>query len=359
MKVLTAIGARPQFIKAAPVSAALAAAGVSEVLVHSGQHYDHGMSQIFFDELGLRAPDVHLGVGSGSHAEQTAKMLVGFERVIVRERPDWVIVHGDTNSTLAAALAAAKLQTKIAHNEAGLRSFNRAMPEEHNRVLTDHCSDMLMCPTQSAAEQLRREGIERGVHVVGDVMYDACLRFGALAEQRSRVLAQLGLAAKKYLLVTLHRPYTVDSPERLGRILGALGRAGEPVILPQHPRLALRLREQGKSVAGNIKLIDPVGYLDMQQLEKHARMILTDSGGVQKESYFHGVPCVTLRPETEWTETVAAGWNKVVDADEQAITQCVHERFWPDARPQLFGAGDAAQRIVAVLTSAQRSSATS
>lgn len=349
MKVLTAVGARPQFIKAAPVSEALVEAGVREVLVHSGQHYDQGMSQVFFDELGLREPDVNLGAGSGSHAEQTAKMLVGFEQVILREQPDFVIVHGDTNSTLAAALAAAKLQIKVAHNEAGLRSFNRSMPEEHNRVLTDHCSDVLFCPTQAAVEQLRREGVSRHVHAIGDVMYDACLRFEQLAAARSQILERLRLVPSGYLLATLHRPYNVDSSERLSRILRAFGRLAEPIVLPQHPRLSLRLGEHGIEVPPNVRLIDPVGYLDMALLEKNARLILTDSGGVQKEAYFYGVPCLTLRPETEWRETVDAGWNRLLDADEDAICSAVRERFWPDARPELFGDGHAAERLVAVL----------
>jgi UDP-GlcNAc3NAcA epimerase len=349
MKVLTAIGARPQFIKAAPVCEALARAGVQEVLVHSGQHYDTSMSQVFFTELGLREPDVNLAAGSGTHAEQTAKMLVGFEQVIAHERPDFVIVHGDTNSTLAAALAAAKLHVRVAHNEAGLRSFNRSMPEEHNRVLTDHCSDVLLCPTAAAVEQLRREGLAERAHMIGDVMYDACLRFGRLAERRSTILDALQLRQGHYLLSTLHRPYNVDSRERLAAILRAFGRAGEPIVLPQHPRLSLRIREHGLQVPQNVRLIEPVGYLDMTQLEQHARLILTDSGGVQKEAYFYSVPCLTLRPETEWRETVDSGWNRLLDADESAIVTAVSERFWPEQRPDLFGDGRAANRLVETL----------
>jgi UDP-N-acetylglucosamine 2-epimerase len=356
MKVLTAIGARPQFIKAAPVSRAFERAGIHEVVVHSGQHYDHDMSGVFFEELGLREPDVNLGAGSGSHAEQTARMLIGFEQAIGDMEPDWVIVHGDTNSTLAAALAAVKLGVRVGHNEAGLRSFNRVMPEEHNRVLTDHCADLLFCPTSRAAEQLSREGIRDGVHVVGDVMYDTCLLFGGLASDRSRVLERLGVVAGGYLLATLHRPYNVDSRDRMTRLLGAFARTGEPVVLPQHPRLARRLAEFALPVPKNVLLTEPVGYLDMTQLERRARLILTDSGGVQKEAYFHGVPCVTLRTETEWMETVEVGWNRVVDADEDAILECVRQRFWPDARPEVFGDGRAAERLVALL--AQRDSPT-
>ncbi len=349
MKILTAIGARPQFIKAAPVSEALARAGAREVLVHSGQHYDHGMSQVFFDELGLREPDLNLGVGSGSHAEQTARMLVGFEQAIARERPDVVIVHGDTNSTLAAALAAVKLGVKVAHNEAGLRSFNRSMPEEHNRVLTDHCADLLLCPTQAARERLEQEGLGDRAHVIGDVMYDACLRFAALATARSRILETLGIAPRGYLLATLHRPYTVDAPLRLAGVMRAFARLDGEVVLPRHPRLALRMQELGIAAPPNVRAIEPVGYLDMAMLEKNARLILTDSGGVQKEAYFYGVPCLTLRPETEWRETVEAGWNRIVDADQDAIVRAAGERIWPAQRPQLFGDGHAAEKLVALL----------
>jgi UDP-N-acetylglucosamine 2-epimerase len=288
-------------------------------------------------------------VGSGSHAEQTAKMLVGFEEVIMRERPDWVIVHGDTNSTLAAAIAAVKLGVRVAHNESGLRSFNRAMPEEHNRVLTDHCADVLLCPTQSAVDQLGREGLTRGVHLVGDVMYDASVRFAALAAERSRVLERLGVEAGRFLLATLHRPYNVDSRERLAAMLAAFGRVQDKIILPQHPRLARRIAEHGLVVPPNVLLIEPVGYLDMVMLEKNSRMILTDSGGVQKEAYFYGVPCITLRPETEWIETVAVGWNHLVDADEAAIVAAVNAGRRPEQRPPLFGDGHAAERIVSVL----------
>jgi UDP-GlcNAc3NAcA epimerase len=355
VKVLSAIGARPQLVKAAPVSAALERAGVREILVHSGQHYDHGTSQVFFDELGLRAPDVNLGVGSGSHAEQTAGMLVGFEQVIARERPDFVIVHGDTNSTLAAALAAVKLGVAVAHNEAGLRSFNRAMPEEHNRVLTDHCADLLLCPTARAEEQLGKEGRSHGVHLVGDVMYDACLSFAPLAIERSRVLERLGVSARTYLLATLHRPHNVDSPERLQRIMDGLAAAALPVVLPQHPRLARRIAESGTVVPGNVRTIAAVGYLDMVQLERNAQLIVTDSGGVQKEAYFHAVPCITVRSETEWTETVETGWNRLVAADRAAIAAAiaVHER--PAQRPPLFGDGHAAERLVQVLRAAHAS----
>jgi UDP-GlcNAc3NAcA epimerase len=349
MKVFTAIGARPQFIKAAPLSAALAAAGVDEVIVHSGQHYDHSMSQVFFDELGLRAPDLNLGVGSGSHGRQTGQMLERFEAAILAQRPDWVLVHGDTNSTLAAALAAVKLGVPVAHNEAGLRSFNRAMPEEHNRVLTDHCADLLLCPTERAYLQLQHEGIARPRHLVGDVMYDALLSFSALAESRSQILERVGLQPGAYMLATLHRTYNVDDASRLATIFTAFGQADCTIVLPMHPRLALRLREYNTPIAPNLRLIEAVGYLDMLMLERHARLIMTDSGGVQKEAYFHEVPCLTLRPETEWIETVEAGWNVLVDADASRIASGMRDQKWPTQTAQLFGDGKAAHKIVQLL----------
>lgn len=352
MKVLSAVGARPQFIKAAPVSAALREAGIEEILVHSGQHYDYGMSEVFFRELDIPEPHVNLGVGSGSHGLQTGEMLSRFERVMLEHRPDWVIVHGDTNSTIAAALAGVKLHLPVAHNEAGLRSHNRSMPEEHNRVLTDHCADLLLCPTEAAVEQLAREGITRGVHRVGDVMLDAALRFGAVAEETSRILERLGLEPGGYRLATLHRPYNVDSPPRLAAVFRAFARSELPIVLPCHPRLRQRMAEQGLAAPAPVHAIDPVGYLDMLMLEKHARMILTDSGGVQKEAYFYGVPCLTLRPETEWVETVAAGWNRLTDADEARIAEAMRDEGWPEDREPLFGDGSAAEEIVRLLAAA-------
>jgi len=348
MKVLTAIGARPQFIKAAPISEALRDAGVREVVVHSGQHYDHGMSQVFFDELGMPPPDVNLGVGSASHGRQTGEMLAGFEQAMMDHRPDWVVVHGDTNSTIAAALAAVKLGMKVAHNEAGLRSFNRSMPEEHNRVLTDHCADALFCPTPVAVDQLAREGIRENVHLVGDVMLDASIRFARIAKEKSGILAALGLSPGGYLLATLHRPYNVDSKERLEAIFLAFGAQPERIVLPCHPRLRGRLAAHGILAPANLVLIDPVGYLDMAMLEQSARMIITDSGGVQKEAYFYAVPCVTVRPETEWVETVAAGWNRLAGTGEEII-DAITRRWWPDAHEQLYGDGRAARRIVEIL----------
>jgi len=357
MKVVSVVGARPQFIKAAPVGQALRAANHTEVLVHTGQHYDDEMSAVFFREMEIPEPDYNLGVGSGPHGWQTGQMLIRIEEVLLAEKPDWVLVYGDTNSTLAGALAAVKLRIPLAHVEAGLRSFNREMPEEHNRVLTDHCSDLLFCPTQTAVDNLAREGITGdkdhriGVHLVGDTMYDAVLQFAEIARQRSTILQDLGLKPKGYLLATVHRPYNTDIPENLRNILAAFAEIEEPIIFPIHPRTRQRIVEFGlsnvKRETWNVKLIEPVGYLDMLALEQHARMILTDSGGMQKEAYFFGVPCVTLRPETEWVETVEAGWNVVVAASRAQIVGVVNGREWPKGMPPaMFGDGRAAPGIV-------------
>ena len=361
MKVVPVVGARPQFIKAAPVSKALREAGHREFLVHTGQHYDYGMSQVFFDELGLPEPDINLGIGSGPHGKQTGQMLTGIEEILLAEKPDWALVYGDTNSTLAGALAACKLHIPLAHVEAGLRSFNREMPEEHNRVLTDHCSDLLFCPTQTAVDNLRREGITQGVHLVGDTMYDAVLQFSEIARQRSTILKDLGLEPKKFLLATVHRPANTDDPENLRNILTAFAEIEEPIIFPVHPRTRQKINElgllnpkpktsaeTGRSIQ-NPKYIDPVGYLDMIQLEQAARMILTDSGGIQKEAYWLGVPCVTLRNETEWVETVQAGWNILAGSDLSRIINAV-KGFVPSSDSfNSDGTNQSAKRCVEVL----------
>ena len=354
MKVVSVVGARPQFIKAAPVGKALRAAGHTEVLVHTGQHYDDEMSAVFFRELEIPEPDYNLGVGSGPHGWQTGQMLMRIEEVLMAEKPDWVLVYGDTNSTLAGALAAVKLHIPLAHVEAGLRSFNREMPEEHNRVLTDHCSDLLFCPTQTAVDNLAREGITQGVHLVGDTMYDAVLQFSEIARQRSTILQDLGLKPRGYLLATIHRPYNTDVPENLRNILTAFLETGEPIVFPVHPRTRREI-DQLNGVANpdfncNVKMIEPVGYLDMLVLEQSARAILTDSGGVQKEAYFFSVPCVTLRPDTEWVETVDAGWNVVVGASREAIVKAVSNCGLGQRTPsQIFGDGRAAKRVVHLL----------
>ncbi|MFB0516674.1 MAG: non-hydrolyzing UDP-N-acetylglucosamine 2-epimerase [Candidatus Neomarinimicrobiota bacterium] len=360
MKVVSVLGARPQFIKAVPVSRALKAAGCSEFLLHTGQHYDYGLSKVFFDELSIPEPDVNLGVGSGSHARQTGEMLMGIEAILMAEKPDWALVYGDTNTTLAGALAAAKLQAPLAHIEAGLRSYNREMPEEHNRVLADHCADLLFCPTQTAVENLAREGVTKGVHLVGDTMYDALLQFLEVAEMRSTTLSDLDLEPGGYLLATVHRPSNTDNPENLSQILAALNEVGEPVVFPVHPRTREKI-DQIKSeskllhIGGQVKLLAPVGYLDMLMLEKNARFILTDSGGMQKEAYLLGVPCITLRHETEWVETVQAGWNILSGPDKEAILHGLTAFHDPVPAPaQVYGDGRAAERIVSLLREVKR-----
>ena len=351
MKVLTIVGARPQFIKAWPVGRALRAAGIHEHLVHTGLHYDDRMSQVFFDEMGIRRPDRNLEVGSGLHGAQTGRMLMALEQVMLEERPDWVLVYGDTNTTLAGAVAACKLEIPIAHVEAGLRSYNRSMPEEHNRVLTDHCSALLLCPTETAVDNLGREGVSRGVHLVGDVMYDAVLHFGALARERSQVLSSVGVSEGRYYLATIHRAYNTDDPARLLSLLGALDRLDAPVVLPIHPRTRSRLSEFAPTIAhSRVRLVEPVGYLDMLRLEQGAKAIVTDSGGVQKEAFFFRVPCFTLRPETEWIETVRSGWNTLVGDDGSTLSDIVGRWQRPStATRQYFGTGNAAERIASLL----------
>jgi UDP-GlcNAc3NAcA epimerase len=354
MKVVTIVGARPQFIKAAPVSKALREAGHSEFLLHTGQHYDYGMSQVFFEELGLATVDVNLDVRSGNHGQQTGQMLIGIEKVLFKEKTEWVLVYGDTNSTLAGALAAVKLQIPLAHVEAGLRSYNREMPEELNRVLTDHCADILFCPTQTAVDNLAREGITLGVHLVGDTMYEAVLQFSEIARQRSTILRDLELQPKKYLLATVHRASNTDDPENLRNILAAFAEIQEPIIFPVHPRTRQKISELGldtsQSKIKNPQFIDPVGYLDMLMLEQNSRLILTDSGGMQKEAYWLGVPCVTLREETEWVETVESGRNVLVGTEPDRILAGLKHIFPSSDQPSaLFGAGQSAQEIVRIL----------
>ncbi|MGQ0764486.1 MAG: non-hydrolyzing UDP-N-acetylglucosamine 2-epimerase [Gemmatimonadota bacterium] len=343
MKVFTVVGARPQFIKAAPVSAALSKVGLDEYLVHTGQHYDPSMSEIFFSELGMAAPHENLGVGSGPHGEQTGRMLALLEVSMLKQKPGLVLVYGDTNSTLAGALAACKLGIPVAHVEAGLRSFNRSMPEEHNRVVTDHCSDLLFAPTEAATENLRREGIVLGVEQVGDVMFDAALRFCDLAVEKSTIVERLGFDDGEFYLATIHRAGNTDDPRRLAALFAALETLPLPTVLPLHPRTRARLVDGGVSPA--VRIIDPVGYLDMLRLVGAATGIITDSGGVQKEAFFLGVPCFTLRSETEWVETVASGWNTLVPDRPGALADCVSAWRTPSARPDFYGDGDASGRI--------------
>lgn len=327
MKLVSIVGARPQFIKCAPVSRALQEVA-QEVLVHTGQHYDDSMSGVFFRELGLPEPDYHLGVGSGSHGYQTGEMLMKVEEVIQKEQPDWVLVYGDTNSTLAGALAAAKLHIPVAHVEAGLRSHNRKMPEEINRLVTDHLSALLLCPTETAVENLKQEGITKGVYLVGDVMYDALLDGVAIAERTSKILERLSVEPHGYILATVHRAENTDDYHRLDGIVTALDKlagAGRKVVFPVHPRTQKLLDAHSFKLSEGIIRIDPVSYLDMVRLESMARCILTDSGGIQKEAYWLQVPCLTLRDETEWEETVRSGWNRLVGADPDRILRAAEK----------------------------------
>lgn len=356
MKILTVLGARPQFVKASPLCAALRAAGHQEVLVHTGQHYDDRMSKIFFDELPLPRPDVNLGIGGGGHGEQTGRMLVALEPVVRAERPDKVLVYGDTNSTLAGALVASKLRVPLAHVEAGLRSYDRAMPEEINRVLTDHCADTLFCPTATAVKNLEREGITRGVWLVGDTMLDCVRLFAPTSEQAAAALAQAGVTRKGYVLATVHRQSNTDDPLTLRALLGAFSKLGLPVVFPLHPRTRKRMAEHGirgedSTRMGAIRFIEPVGYRSMLALEDNARVVITDSGGVQKEAFFLGVPCVTVRSETEWVETLADGWNVVTGTDEAGIRAAVSERLtWQKSLPPpSFGDGRSAVLIARLL----------
>jgi len=415
MKLIEIVGARPQFIKLVPISRAITqhneAIGsslsthnsklLSEAIIHTGQHYDYEMSKVFFDQLGIKEPEYHLGVGSGTHGQQTGKMLEKIEEVLIKEIPDWVLVYGDTNSTLAGALAAAKLHIPVAHVEAGLRSYNRRMPEEINRVLTDHVSDFLFCPTETAVKNLKKEGFTNIVnngHLislnssphstsykpptnhhrlqatnhqpvvvnVGDVMYDSVLYNVQLAEKRSTILEQLHLEPnepnephepskpKSYALATVHRAENTDDPKRLVSIFSALdqlAQEGLKVILPLHPRTrkALANVSRGDELVRNFEVIDPAPYKDMLMLEKNAQVILTDSGGVQKEAFFFKVPCVTLREGTEWVETVEAGWNHLVGWESARIIKAVNEAKPGPDRVDFYGDGQAAERIVQLM----------
>lgn len=353
MKICTVIGARPQFIKASVVSRLIDASdGAREVIIHTGQHYDRNMSDIFFDELGIREPDYNLGIGGGTHGQNTGRMVEAIESILLDEKPDCLLVYGDTDSTLAGALSAVKIHIPVAHVEAGLRSFNRRMPEEINRLLTDHISDLLFPPTQAAVHNLLSEGVgEHKIKIVGDVMMDAAIFYGKIAEERSNVLSTLSLQGKDYALATLHRAENTDCKQRMSGILEGFGRYSGRIILPLHPRTRKKMSEMGLSFPENISLIDPVGYLDMICLEKNARVLATDSGGVQKEAYFHGVPCVTLRDETEWVELVDAGVNTLVGADADRIEMAMHKTaFWIEgAQACLYGSGDAGEKIIVSL----------
>ncbi|MBZ5531510.1 MAG: UDP-N-acetylglucosamine 2-epimerase (non-hydrolyzing) [Acidobacteriia bacterium] len=371
-KFLSIIGVRPQFVKAAMVCAAVERFNqtappqdrIQHLLLNTGQHYDFEMAEVFFQQLPLPAPDFDLGVGSGSHGAQTAAMLQGIEEILVQEKPDFVIVYGDTNSTLAGALAAVKLHIPVAHVESGLRSFNRLMPEEINRLVADHVSDVLLCPTYAAVEQLAREGVVSNVHFCGDVMLDAVREFAPLAAQQSQALDTLGLTPRQFILVTIHRAENTDSLPRMEELADTLCRLDRPTVFAMHPRLRAKLdcepeyRDLKKRLfsAQHLRILAPLPYLDMLQLEANAQLVMTDSGGVQKEAYFLGTPCLTLRDETEWTETLQSGWNRVVGTSPEKILPLV-QSLWsnngasPESRPalQAFGDGAASDRIIEIL----------
>ncbi|HZI33915.1 MAG TPA: UDP-N-acetylglucosamine 2-epimerase (non-hydrolyzing) [Candidatus Binatia bacterium] len=350
MKIVSIVGARPQFIKAAGLSREIRKRH-AEVLVHTGQHYDYAMSGIFFDGLELPSPDVNLGVGSGSHGEQTGAMLIAIEQVLAAHRPDRVVVYGDTNSTLAGALAAAKLHIPIVHVEAGLRSFKREMPEEINRVVADHLSALLLCPSKTSIANLAAEGVTKGVHLVGDVMLDVLNWAKAFACAKSRnLLHQLQVAERQYLIVTVHRSENTDSPERLSGIIQALNAINEPIVFPVHPRTRKMINHgHGFQLRSHIRPIEPLGYIDMVALSQSARLILTDSGGLQKEAYWLGVPCITLRDETEWVETVESGWNTLAGSDTERIVQVVNAVTPRNGRLHLYGKGHVSARCAELI----------
>ncbi len=345
MKIASIVGARPNFIKLAPVSREIRKKA-EEVIIHTGQHYDYEMNRIFFQELLIPDPDYHLDIGSGSHGHQTGEMLKGIEKILLKECPDAVLIFGDTNTTLAGALAAAKLHIPVAHVEAGLRSFNKKMPEEVNRVLVDHCSDFLFCPTETAVENLRKENILDGVSLTGDVMAEILQECIRIAEKRSKIQEELDLRSKGYFLATVHRAENTDNPLRLKNIVDALCSI-QNVVFPCHPRTRKRLEKLHlwNRAAESIRIINPVGYLDMLLLEKNASKILTDSGGVQKEAYMLQTPCITMRDETEWVETVADGWNLLVGADKNAIIKAVGDFKPANTQRHVFGQGHASERI--------------
>lgn len=372
MKIVTVIGARPQFIKAAAISRAIAKHNaltsniehrtLNEIIVHTGQHYDDQMSAIFFRELAIPKPKYNLNIGSGTHGVQTGHMLAGIEKVLIKEKPNWVLIYGDTNSTLAGALTAAKLHIPLAHVEAGLRSYNRRMPEEINRIIADQLSSLLFCPSKVAVGNLKKEGITEGVFITGDVMAEALLFASSKSSQHSNILKHLGLKPKRYILATVHRAVNTDNPKRLISIINALSKLAqnEPVILPLHPRTKIimdNLNAQFKKSSNlerrtlNIehsflKIIDPLGYFDIIALEKSARIILTDSGGMQKEAYWLKVPCITLRDETEWVETAETGWNILTGAQHNRIIKAVRTFKTPSDHPPLYGTGKATGRII-------------
>jgi len=350
MKIASIVGARPQFIKASPVSKELRKV-YHEILIHTGQHYDFELSQLFFDELGIPEPAYNLDVGSFTQGEQTGRMLMEIEKVLLKEKPDFVLVYGDTNSTLAGALASAKLHIPTGHVEAGLRSYDKSMPEEINRVLTDHCSDLLFSPTKTAVNNLKKEGIEKGVYLTGDVMVDALVYNKEIAEEKSNIIDKLSLTSKQYLVATIHRASNTDNENNLENIVDAFCKVDETVVFPAHPRTVKKLKEYGsyEKLYKHVKLIKPLGYLSFLKIMNHAKKIMTDSGGVQKEAYILKVPCLTLRENTEWVETVEDVWNVLVGSDREKIIKAVKGFEANRVQRNVFGDGKASEKIVEVI----------
>jgi len=350
-KIVTIIGARPQFIKHPLISKEIRKFA-KEIVVHTGQHYDYNMDKIFFEELGIPKPDYHLGVGSDTHGRQTARMLERTEAVLLKEKPDLVIIYGDTNSTIAGALAAVKLHLPVAHVEAGMRSYNREMPEEYNRIVSDHLSDLLFCSTKTAAKTLKDEGIRKDVYLVGDVMADIQLKLKAQSS-KLKILETLGIKPKGYLLATVHRQENTDNKENLKHILEAFSKIKETIIFPIHPRTKKYIKlykfEKLLKSAPNLRIIEPVGFFEMLQLENNAKMILTDSGGVQKEAYIARVPCITLRQETEWVETVKSGWNRLAGTEVRKIVRLAKNFPKTKSHPNFLGDGQAYLKITKII----------
>ncbi len=348
MKIITVIGARPQFIKAAAVSNKLREKH-EEILVHTGQHYDENMSKIFFDELNIPYPNYNLSVGSGGHGKQTGEMMTKLEEIYEKEKPDMILVYGDTNSTLAGALVASKMLIPVVHVEAGLRSFNKAMPEEQNRILTDHLSSKLFAPTETAIRNLKNEGIVENVYNVGDVMFDAVLHFGEIAKKNSTIIERLNLENKEFILTTIHRAENTNDISRLKNIIEALNASDKTIVLPLHPRTKKYMSDYNLEFGDNIIVIDPIGYLDMLALESNCIKVVTDSGGVQKEAFFMKNPCITMRDETEWVETVENDWNRIVGTDRDKILDAI-VNFIP-SKPQMdiFGDGKSSEKICIII----------
>ncbi|MFR1707589.1 MAG: non-hydrolyzing UDP-N-acetylglucosamine 2-epimerase [Clostridium sp.] len=348
MKIITVIGARPQFIKAAAVSNKLREKH-EEILVHTGQHYDENMSKIFFDELNIPYPNYNLSVGSGGHGKQTGEMMTKLEEIYVKENPDMILVYGDTNSTLAGALVASKMLIPVVHVEAGLRSFNKAMPEEQNRILTDHISSKLFAPTETAIRNLKNEGIVENVYNVGDVMFDAVLHFGEIAKKNSTIIERLNLKDKEFILTTIHRAENTNSISRLKNIIEALNASEKTIVLPLHPRTKKYVSDYNLEFGDNIIVIDPIGYLDMLALESNCVKIVTDSGGVQKEAFFMKKPCITMRDETEWVETVENDWNRIVGTDKEKILDAIVNFIPSQPQMDIFGDGKSSEKICSII----------